>query len=166
MVAATVVVASSANMVPGMTATVAGIEYGASEVEVIASRIAGIDAEVPDAIGPVQWTIEVCGGTEGIPLPFEQYVAHVKVTTLPIGAIYIIVAGDAHQVVKVNLVGGLVLLIVEVQLVGHLVGQEQGFVAGLFVTHCVACCCYRQHGGQDYHYSLHNRRCLLFTVQN
>ena len=144
-VRAVVVVAASSYMVPGMSTAIAGIEHRASEVEVVAMRIAQIDAEVPVAVAPVEWTIEVGGIDEGLPLPVEQDVAHIQVATFPVGAIHIVITGDPHQVVEVDFVGRLILLVGQVQLVGHLVGQEQGLVACLFVAHCVARSCCQQH---------------------
>ena len=43
--------------------------------------------------------------------------------------------------VEVNLVGVVVLLLVEVELVGHLVGEVEGFAACVFVTHCIGGYC-------------------------
>ena len=48
-----IVIAAIAMYVPGMSATIGGIEVGTSEVEVVTVRIAGIDAEVPVACLPV-----------------------------------------------------------------------------------------------------------------
>ena len=160
-----VVVAASANDVPGMTATVAGIEHGASEVEVVTMRIARIDAEVPVTVAPVEWAIEIACLAESAPLPVEQDIAHVEIAALPIIAIHIVIARYPHQVVEINLVGSFVLLVCQIQLVSHLVSQEQSFVACLFVAHCLARCCYCQHCNQGYHHLLHNRNCYLFTVQ-
>ena len=64
-----VIIAASAVHVPGMTATIGGIEVRASKIEVVAPRVAGIDAEMPEAGIPVERTVEVAGCTEGIPLP-------------------------------------------------------------------------------------------------
>ena len=140
-----VVVAVRAVQVPGMSATVCDVEVRASEVEVVAVRIAGIDAEVPITCAPVQWAVEVAGCDVCLPLCVEQNVAQVAVAALPVVAIDIVVARHTHQVVEVDLVGGLILFVGEVQLVSHFIGQEQCLVASLFVTHCLARCCYRQH---------------------
>jgi len=148
-------------MVPGMSAAIAGIEHGAPEVEVVAVRIAQIDSEVPVAVAPVEWAIEVGGIDEGLPLPVEQHIAHVQIAALPVGAVHIVVAGHPHQIVEVDLVGGLILLVGEVQLVGHLVGQEQGLVSGLLVAHGFARSCSEQHHGQGYHHLCHSR--ILFS---
>ena len=158
--ATSVVISAAANNVPRMTSAIAGIEDRTSEVEVVAVWIAGIDAEVPVATIPVEWAVEVAGGTECLPLPFQQHVAHVQIATLPIGGIDIIVTGNTHQVVQIDFVGSLVLLVGQVQLVGHLVRQEQCLVACLLVAHCMARCCYCQHGYQGYHHLLHT--CLYF----
>ena len=154
-VAMVVIVAVTADVVPGVTAAIAGIEHRAPEVEVVAVRIAGVDAEVPVAAVPVEWAVEIAGGTEGLPLPVKQNIAEVQVATLPVGGVDVVVAGDTHQVVEVDFVGGLILRLSQVQLVSHLVRQEEGFVACLFVAHCMARCCYRQHCYQGYHHLLH-----------
>ena len=117
--------------------------------------IASINAEVPETITPVEWTIEVCSCAECLPLPIQQDIAQVQVTTLPVVAINIIVTRHAHQVVEVDFIGSLILLVRQVQLVSHLVCQEQSLVACLLVAHCLARCCYRQHCYQGYHHLLH-----------
>jgi hypothetical protein len=131
--------------VPGVCATIGGIECRASKEEVVTVWIAGIDAEVPVACVPIEGAVEIAGGNVCLPLYVEQDVAQVAVAALPVVAIYIVVARHTHQVVEVNLVGGFILLVCQVQFVSHLVGQEQRLVASLFVTHCLARCCYRQH---------------------
>ena len=40
----------SSYTVPGMTSTIAGVEYGATIVEIVTMWITGIDAEVPETI--------------------------------------------------------------------------------------------------------------------
>ena len=135
MVTVSVVVAVSAVSVPGVAATIGGIEVGTSEVEVVAMGIAGVDAEVPVAGLPVERAIEVTGCEEGVPLPVEQDVTQVEVTALPIGAEHVSAAGHTHQIVEVDLIRGLILLVRQVEFVGHLVCQEQGLVAGLLETH-------------------------------
>ena len=129
--------AASAIHPPAMTSAIDSPEMGMAKVEVVTVRVAGIDAEVPVAGFPVEGTIEVGSCHEGVVLPVEQDVAQVKVALCPIDAIQVVDGIDAHQVVKVHLVGGLVLLLGEVQLVCHLVGEEQCLLAGLLVTHCV-----------------------------
>ena len=134
-VCTSMIVAASTVQVPAVSTPVGGIEVRTSVEEIVAVGIAGIDAEVPVARTPVEGTIEVGGCDEGIPLPVIEDVAQVEVTTLPVGTIHIVYAGDTHEVVEVDFVRGLVLGISQVELIGHLVGEEQGLVAGLLVAH-------------------------------
>ena len=131
---------------PAVSPTVRDIEVRTSEVEVVATRIAGVDAKVPVACIPVQRAIEIGGGTEGFPLPRIENVAEVEVATLPVGTEDVGTARNTHQVVEVDLVGSLILLVGQIQLVCHLVGQEQSFAPGLFVTHCIRPDSHCQHG--------------------
>ena len=151
-----IVVAVTAMSVPGVSTTIGGIEVWTPEVEVVTMRIAAIDAEVPVTSLPVQRAVEVAGCNVGIPLPVEEYIAQIEVTALPVDAKHIVATCNPHQVVEVNLISCLVLCIRQVQLVSHLVGQEQGLVASLLVAHCT--CCHR--GGQHHHqcekHLLHN----------
>jgi len=71
MLTTTIVVASSANDVPCMSTTIAGVEYRTSEVEVVTVWIAGVDAKMPETVTPVEWAIEVAGSTECAPLPIQ-----------------------------------------------------------------------------------------------
>lgn len=121
MLATTIVIASSAYYVPGVTTTIAGVEHWATEIEVVTVWIAGVDAEVPEAIAPIEWTIEIGCCAECAPLPVEQNITHVQVTTLPVVSIHVVITGHSHQVVEINLIGSLVLFVRQVQLVSHLV---------------------------------------------
>lgn len=121
-VAMAIVIAVGAMQVPCVSTSISSVEHGASEVEVVAVRIASIDAEVPITCAPVQWTVEVAGCDVCLPLCVEQYVAEVAVAALPVVAIDIVVARHTHQVVEVDFVGGLILFVSKVQLVSHLIG--------------------------------------------
>jgi hypothetical protein len=134
-VGASVVIAVSAIHVPAVSSPIGGIEVGTSIVEIVAMGIAGINTEVPVARTPIERTIEVGGCDVGIPLPRIKNVAQVEVTTLPVGTIHVVNAGDTHEVVEVDFVSCLVLGISQVELVGHLVGEEQGLIASLLIAH-------------------------------
>ena len=152
-----VIVAVSAYSVPGVCTMIGVIEVRTSEVEVVTVWVTGIDAEMPVAGVPVQRTIEIGSCDEGIPLPVKQDIAQVEITALPVGSIHIVTAGDTHQIVEIDLIGCLVLFVSEIQLISHLVGQEQGLVAGLLIAHCVCrdgCC---QHHHQCEKHLLHTR---------
>ena len=68
-IATPLIVAASVVHAPTVTATIGYVEVGTSEVEIVAVRIAGIDAEVPVACIPNQRAVEIGGCTEQIPLP-------------------------------------------------------------------------------------------------
>jgi hypothetical protein len=120
---------------PAVTATIDVPEVRATEVEVVAVRIAGIDAEMPVACFPVEGAIEICGCQVGLILPVEQYVAKVKIALGPVYTIKVGLGVHAHQVVEVHFVCCLILVFGQVELIGHLVGQEQGLLASLLVAH-------------------------------
>ncbi len=90
------IVAVSAYSVPGVCTMIGVIEVRTSEVEIVTVRVTGIDAEVPVTGVPVQRTIEIRSCDEGIPLPVKQDIAQIKITTLPIGSVHIVTAGDTH----------------------------------------------------------------------
>ena len=133
----TVVPRASVVVVPSMSAAVGVPEVRTSEVEIVAIRVAGIDAEVPVACIPVERTIEVGSCAVGCILPVEENIAQIEVTASPVCSIKVVARVDAHQIVEVHLVGSFVLLFGEVQLVSHLVGEEQSLLASLLVAHCV-----------------------------
>ena len=131
-----IIVATSAYAVPGMSTTIGHIEVRTPEVEIVTMRITAIDAEVPVTCFPIEWTIKIGGCDKGLPLPVEQYVAQIEVTTLPIGSKHIVTTRYTHQVVEVDLISCLVLLISQIQLISHLISEEQGLIASLLIAHC------------------------------
>ena len=156
-VAVSMIVTMSSIMVPGVSATIGGIEVRTPEVEVVTMRVAQIDAEVPVTCLPVEWAIEIAGGYKGVPLPVVKDITQVEVTTLPVGAEHVCTSCHSHEIVEINLVGCLVLLVTQIQLVGHLVGQEQGLVASLLITHGVGGSSANCHHHQCEKQLLHNR---------
>ena len=150
-VAVSVVVAVSAMTMPGVSAAISGIEVRTSEVEIVTVRIACIDCEVPVSCDPVEGAVEVGSRDKGVPLCLQQDIAHIEVTALPIDTINIVNAGDSHQVVEVDLVGSLILLVRQVQLVSHLVRQEECLVTCLLVTHGMGRNCHCQQCYQGHH---------------
>jgi hypothetical protein len=153
----TIVVTAISMDMPGMSATIGGIEVRTSEVEVITMRIAGVDAEVPVASLPIKGTVEIAGCNKGIPLPVEEDITQIEVATLPVDAKHIGATCHTHQIVEVDLVTSLVLLVAEVELIGHLIGQEQSLVAGLLETHGGGRDCDCQHRHQGHQHLFHNR---------
>ena len=135
-IAVAVIVAVTAMAMPSMPSAIGHVEVGISEVEIVTVRVAEIDAEVPVTSLPVQGTVEIGCCHKGVPLPVVKDIAHVEVATLPVGAEHICTSCDTHEVVEVDLIRSLILLFGQIQLVCHLVGEEQGLVAGLLVAHC------------------------------
>ena len=66
-----VVVATVAMNMPCMTTTISGVEVRTSEEEIVTVWIAGIDAKVPVACLPIEWTIKIGGCDISLPLPIE-----------------------------------------------------------------------------------------------
>jgi hypothetical protein len=129
------IVASPAVHPPAVPTTVGHIEVRTSEVEVVTVRVAGIDAEMPVACFPEERTIEIGGGQIGFPLPSMQDELQVGIAALPVEAKHVVTTSDTHQIIKVDFVGSLILGIGQIQLVCHLVGQEQGLSPCLLVAH-------------------------------
>jgi hypothetical protein len=119
--------------VPAVTTTIGCVEVGTTEVEEVTVWIVDIYSEVPVTGFPVQGTEEICGCTIQIPLPSVEDILQIHVATLPAGAINIVATGYTHQVVQVYLVGGFILLVGEVQLISHFIGQEKSLGACTFV---------------------------------
>jgi hypothetical protein len=122
MLTVAIVIAAIAMDMPGVSATIADIEVRCSEIEVVTVRIAGVDAEVPVACFPVEGTVEIAGCQEGIPLPVEKDITQIEVATLPVDAKHVGATCHTHQIVEVDLITSLVLLVGEVELIGHLIG--------------------------------------------
>ena len=120
-----------------MAAAIADVHSRAVEVEVVAVRVAGVYAEVPVASVEVERTIEVGCIAEGAILPVEQNVAHVEIAVAPVGPIQVVDSIYTHKVVEVYLVCCLILVVGQIQLISHFVGQEQSLLTSLLITHSV-----------------------------
>lgn len=120
-----------------MASTVHGVKVRCTEIEVVTVWIAGVHTEVPIACIPIKRAIEIGGIAVHAVLPIKQNVTQVQIAALPVESEQVVIVVDAHQVVEVNLVCSLILVIGEVQLVSHLVRQEQGLPTRLVVTHGV-----------------------------
>ena len=141
-----------------MTSTVRNVEVRATEVEVVAARIAGVDAEVPVTCVPVERTVEVGGIDICSVLPVEQDVTQIHIALAPVSTIQVIVCIYTHQVVEVHLVSCLILVFRKIELVSHLVCQEESLLSCLLITHCRSGSeCHNEHGYQSYYHSFHNR---------
>jgi hypothetical protein len=61
--------ASASIMAPTVSAAIGSIEVWTTEVEVVTTWVMDIDSEVPVTSLPIEWTVEIGGCTEQIPLP-------------------------------------------------------------------------------------------------
>ena len=52
-VAVCVIVAPASVVAPAVASAVGDVDGGAAEEEVVAARVAGVDGEVPEAVGPI-----------------------------------------------------------------------------------------------------------------
>ena len=118
-----------------MTATVADIHLGV-RVEQTPCGIVAVDREHPAALYPRKRAEEVGCGHIAVVLPAGEHEAQVGITTLPVDAEEVGTVVHAEQVVEIDLIDILVLCAAEVELVGHLVGEEESLVASLVVSHC------------------------------
>lgn len=143
---------------PGVSAAVCGVEVRVSEVEVVAVRIACVDAEVPETAFPPYRAIEIGSCAECGVLPVEEDVPEVGVANGPASCIHVVVCVNAQEIVEVYLIYCLVLHLVEVEFVSHLVSKEQSLCAGLFVTHGICRCNERAHESDDCDYILLHSR--------
>ncbi len=130
-----VVPRTSSVAVPRVTTIVGEHEVRATEEEIVAVRIACVDAEMPETIAPIERTIEVRGIAVSAILPVEQDVAQVEVALPPVNAVEVIIVVYTHEVVKIDLIGCFILLIGEIKLVSHLIRQKKSLIAGLVITH-------------------------------
>ena len=159
---ASVIPAASAVAVPCVTSAIGQVEVRASEVEECAVRIAGIDAKVPESCVPVERAIEVSGSAIGAILPVEQNIAQVHVASLPVKSVEVGLVLNTHQIVEIDFVGGLILVVCQIELVGHLVGEEEGLFASLLITHGVSLNCHCEYGCEGDDELLHS--CIFFRL--
>ena len=134
---------------PAMSATIDGIKVGTTEIEIVSMGITGVDSEAPIAVVPIKGTVEIVGCTVVSVLPVKQNITQIEVATGPICAIKVAIVIDAHQIVEVDFVGSLILFVGEVQFIRHLIREEKGLSAGLFITHCICrdCQCEQRNEG-------------------
>ena len=96
-----------------------------------------IYCECPATSLPSHRAIEVGECHILVELPVVQHEAEVSITAIPPDAEYITVSVQAHQVVEIDLIDSLILCSGEVELVSHLVREEEGFVLCCIIAHCV-----------------------------
>ena len=118
-----------------VTATIGMVNSGIAIV-VISYTIIAIDGEEPAIVKPRERTEEIVRSSENGILPIVEDVAKVCIAVGQIISIDIVCRLDAEQIVEVDLIAVVVLLIIEIQFVGHLVREETGLLASLSIAHC------------------------------
>ena len=117
-----------------MTTTIAVIDSGMTKV-IMTYAVMAIDGEIPSAMQPGQWTEEIVSGGEERVLPVKQNVTNVCIAIGQIVAIEVVSRLNAQQIVEIDFIAITILLIGQVQLVCHLIGEEAGLFACFIVTH-------------------------------
>ena len=111
--------------------------HAGASIEVIAAIVVAIDGEVPAACTPHDRTQEVIGNHQEVVLPVVQDAAEVVQSVAVIAAVEIRRRINTKEVIEVDFVGIVVLLLVEVQLVCHLVRQVESLCLCAVETHCI-----------------------------
>lgn len=78
-VVAALIIAAASVAPPAVTTAIGQVDGRTAEIEVVASRIACVDSEMPVAGAPVERTVEICGCAESVPLPVQEDVAQIKI---------------------------------------------------------------------------------------
>ena len=83
-------------------------------------------------------------------MPIPEDIAEVGVAIVPIDTIAIGLVGDGHEVVEVDLIDAVVLIGRQVELIGHLVGEEPCTVACFVITDSLGgeCACQNNQEGE------------------
>ena len=87
------------------------------------------------AVAPFGRRVEVVGLVELAVLHGREHEVDVVVAAAEVRALDVLRRVYRHEVVEVDFVHGVILRLVKPQLVGHLVGEEQCFLAGLVIAH-------------------------------
>lgn len=158
-----------------MPAIVRAIVIRTGEIEVVMVVIGHVNPEVPTVSAGINRPVEVFGLHETPILAVAQHpakvvIAHVEVIVVAVERPLFAPQHIVHQVahagneVVIDFIHIVVLLSVEVQLVGHFIGEETGFLTYSAITHSFrACAAYSstQSGKQDKQYSFHGSVFLL-----
>lgn len=155
------IVTTASVVPPAMASPVSGIYRGMAEIEIVPAWITGVYGEMPKAIRPIKRAVEIGCGTECLPLPVQKNVAYVEIALPPVCPEHVIDSGHTHEVVEIYLIGGVILLLCEVQLVSHFVCKEESFAASLLIAHGI---CGQRHAKKSHkgnHYLLHRLKFLI-----
>jgi len=137
-------------------ATLEGHEHRRTVEEHPSDTVAGVDGEGPATSTPDDGTVEPLTGHEAVVLPGAEHIAQVAVANFPPKTEHVGAGIYVEQVIEIDFIHCLILCCCQSELVGHLVGKEEGLVACGVVRHCCGGDGYRHHHHQGHHL-LHSR---------
>ena len=120
-----------------VVSTLVSYEHCWTVIVEMPSVVVRVHCKRPAAGLPCYRTIEVGESHILVILPAVQDIAEISVTAVPPDAEDITISIQAHQVVEIDLIDSLILCSGEVELVSHLVREEEGFVLCCVIAHCV-----------------------------
>lgn len=137
-------------VIPSGANLVGCINPGGIGAEETVACIAVVDCEVQCALADDYRSVEVLGLEEKFILPAGKYITEFICTAIPIDSEDVSSTNQAIEVVQIDFIDSVVLVICEVQFVGHLIGEEKRFAACPFVAHSVSVhhCCENDRGNE------------------
>ena len=156
MVGATLVPAPASIAAPAVTTTVGLIDVRTAKIEVRRIVVASVDAIDPFTACEIDGAIEILKGQITFILIRRKHETQVLVAAVPCPAIRVEII-DTGQVVHIDLKDSIILHRREIQLIGHLVGQEQSLGAGCAERNSVCLECENKHCEQAENILFHSR---------
>ena len=123
-------------IVAATVSAIIGNPYRRTAIVEVTAIVVAVDGEVPTTCTPSYRAEEIIGCHQEIVLPVVQDAAEVVETIRVVVAIEIGGSVDTKEVVEVDLIGVVILLVVEVELIGHLIGQVESLCLCTLETHC------------------------------
>jgi hypothetical protein len=132
----TIAVETSMMVVMTVSATIGYPNTGIAIIEEPAI-ITRIYRKKPMSGAPYNRTQEIIGCKKQAILPIVQDATQVADSVVVIDTIEVGRSTYTEEVIEVDLVGIIILLVVEVEFIGHLIGQVESFCLCTFETHCI-----------------------------
>ena len=121
---------------PG-THFISGVCFGSVFVEMVVT-IAVVDYEGQGLVSYDYRFVEVLGLEEQSVLPAGKYIAEFICAAVPIDSEEVGGTNQTIEVVEIDFIDGFILIVGELKLVSHLVGEEERFAACLCIAHSVS----------------------------
>ena len=154
-----------AGMMIGMAvSTIVRYPYARTAIKEVTTIVIAVNGEEPTASTPYYRTKEVVSSHQEDVLPVVQNATQVTQTMVVIDAIEVGRRIDTDEVIEVDLVGIVILLVVEVKLVCHLIRQIESLCLCTFETHCIGThpgCHHKYCGENNFFHSFVVLNCLM-----